>query len=123
EHQQTSHLPDPYDPTPIEQGIGVYYTSLNVGGVDFAIVEDRKFKSGCFDLDIVGKNLGPRPDHVEVPDYNPKDFDKPGLTLLGERQLKFLDAWGKDWENAMFKVVVSQTVWSMASTYHSSTKK
>lgn len=123
ERQQTSHLPDPYDPTPIEQGIGVYYTSLNLGGVDFAIVEDRKFKSGPFDLDIVGRKLGPRPDHIEVPGFNPKDFDKPGLTLLGERQLRFLDDWGKDWDDARFKVVVSQTVWSMASTYHSATKK
>ncbi len=46
EWAQTSHLPDPYDPTPIKQGIGVYYTRLNVGRIDFAIVEDRKFKSG-----------------------------------------------------------------------------
>lgn len=28
ERAQTSHLPDPFDPTPIEQGIGVYYTNL-----------------------------------------------------------------------------------------------
>ena len=43
---QTWHLPDPYDATPIERGIGVYYTRLRVGGIDFAILEDRKFKSG-----------------------------------------------------------------------------
>mgnify|MGYP001813075795 CR=1 FL=1 len=36
ERCQTAHLPDPYDPTPVQQGIGVYYTDLNVGGVDFA---------------------------------------------------------------------------------------
>ena len=29
ERCQTSHLPDPFDPTPIEQGINVYYTNLN----------------------------------------------------------------------------------------------
>jgi len=28
---QTSHLPDPYDPTPIQRDITVYYTALNVG--------------------------------------------------------------------------------------------
>ena len=39
---QTSHLPDPYNPTPVEQGISVYYTSMNYGGVSFAIIEDRK---------------------------------------------------------------------------------
>ena len=26
ERQQTWNLPDPYDPTPVQQGIGVYYT-------------------------------------------------------------------------------------------------
>ena len=66
ERCQTAHLPDPYDPTPIGQGIGVYYTSLQVGGVDFAILEDRKFKSGP-----AGKipQQGPRPDHIRDPDY------------------------------------------------------
>ena len=46
ERAQTSHLPDPYDPTPIQQGIGVYYTDYTWGGISFAILEDRKFKSG-----------------------------------------------------------------------------
>ena len=46
ERQQTFNLPDAYDPTPIGQGIGVWYTDLNVGGIDFAIIEDRKFKTG-----------------------------------------------------------------------------
>jgi hypothetical protein len=89
---QTSHLPDPYDPTPIEQGIGVYYTSLNIGGVDFAIIEDRKFKSGP-----AGKipQMGPRPDHIRDPNYDPKSNDLPGLELLGSRQMKFLYDWGK----------------------------
>ena len=32
ERAQTSHLPDPFDPTPIERGIGTYYTHLNWGG-------------------------------------------------------------------------------------------
>lgn len=90
ERAQTSHLPDPYDPTPIERGIGVYYTSLTVGRVSFAIIEDRKFKSGPEGL--VPK-LGPRPDHLTDPNYDPKTLDVPGAILLGERQLKFLRAW------------------------------
>jgi hypothetical protein len=45
ERTQTSHLPDPYDPTPIEQGIGVYYCAMNYGRISFAVIEDRKFKS------------------------------------------------------------------------------
>jgi len=105
ERCQTAHLPDPYDPTPVEQGIGVYYTNLLVGGVDFAILEDRKFKSGP-----KGKipQQGPRPDHIRNPEYNPASIDLPGLKLLGERQLNFLEDWGsKNMESV--KVVLSQT--------------
>ena len=74
ERTQTSDLPDPFDPAPIQQGIGVYYTRLVVGGVDFAILEDRKFKSGPY-----GKipRLGPRPDHVLNPKYDPASIDLP----------------------------------------------
>jgi len=105
ERCQTAHLPDPYDPTPIKQGIGVYYTNLILGGVDFAILEDRKFKSGP-----EGKipQQGPRPDHIRNPEYDPASIDLPGLTLLGERQLNFLDNWGTENTDAL-KVVLSQT--------------
>ena len=122
QRQQASHLPDPYDPTPIKQGIGVYYTSLNVGGIDMAILEDRKFKSGCYDLDLVGKGLGNRPDWVTKPGVNPKQFDVPGKKLLGDRQLKFLHVWGQNWNGAVMKAVVSQTVFAMASTGGAGTK-
>jgi hypothetical protein len=105
ERCQTAHLPDPFDPTPIEQGIAVYYTNLLLGGVDFAILEDRKFKSGP-----EGKipQQGPRPDHIRNPDYDPASIDLPGLKLLGDRQLEFLDQWGRTNEGAL-KVVLSQT--------------
>ncbi|MEZ5041869.1 MAG: hypothetical protein R2828_18380 [Saprospiraceae bacterium] len=106
ERCQTAHLPDPYDPTPIQQGIGVYYTNLNIGGVDFAIIEDRKFKSGPN-----GKipQQGPRPDHILNPDYDPASIDVPGLELLGQRQLDFLEAWGQQKEGVVMKAVLSQT--------------
>jgi hypothetical protein len=106
ERCQTSHLPDAYDPTPILQGIGVYYTSINIGGVDFAVIEDRKFKSGP-----AGKvpQQGPRPDHIRNTEYDPKSIDLPGLQLLGERQLKFLKEWGKKQDGVSMKAVLSQT--------------
>ena len=106
ERCQTAHLPDPYDPTPVEQGIAVYYTNLIIGGVDFAILEDRKFKSGP-----AGKipQQGPRPDHIRNPDYDPTTIDVEGLVLLGERQLTFLDDWGKQRKNTHLKAVLSQT--------------
>jgi hypothetical protein len=107
ERCQTSHLPDPYDPTPIEQGIGVYYTNLNIGGVDFAIIEDRKFKSGP-----AGKipQMGPRPDHIRDVNYDPSTVDLEGLRLLGERQLKFLEDWGQEKnKDVVLRAVLSQT--------------
>ncbi len=105
ERCQTAHLPDPFDPTQIKQGIGVYYTNLLWGGADFAILEDRKFKSGP-----EGKipQQGPRPDHIRNPAYDPASIDLEGLTLLGDRQLNFLDDWGTQNSDAV-KVVLSQT--------------
>ncbi len=115
ERAQTSNLPDPYDPTPVEQGIGVYYTSLNIGGVDFAIIEDRKFKSGPAGL---VPQQGPRPDHILDPDYDPTTVDVPGAQLLGERQLKFLKDWGQNWDGVQMKAVLSQTVFANAAHIH-----
>ncbi len=106
ERCQTSHLPDAYDPTPIEQGIGVYYTSLNIGGIDFAILEDRKFKTGPSGTI---PQMGPRPDHIRDPKYDPSTIDLEGLKLLGDRQLTFLEEWGKEWDGVTMKAVLSQT--------------
>jgi len=117
ERAQTSHLPDPYDPTPILRGIGVYYTALNWGGISFAIIEDRKFKTGP-----KGRvpQMGPRPDHIKTADYDPKALDIPGAKLLGERQLKFLRHWAADWRNAEMKAVLSQTIFCGGAHLHGS---
>lgn len=106
ERAQTKHLPDPYDKTPIEQGINVYYTNLIYGDIDFAVIEDRKFKSGP-----KGKipQQGPRPDHIRNNNYDPKSIDLDGLSLLGERQHKFLKKWGENKEKSVMKAVLSQT--------------
>ena len=112
---QTWHLPDPYDATPIGQGISVYYTDLTVGGINFAIIEDRKFKSGP-----EGKipKMGPRPDHINDPKYDRSAVDLPGLKLLGDRQLNFLNAWSQDWTGAEMKCVLSQTAFCGAVHLH-----
>jgi hypothetical protein len=115
ERAQTSHLPDPYDPTPVLRGIGVYYTDLTIGGVSFAVIEDRKFKSGPLGL---VPEMGPRPDHITTPDYDPKDLDVPGAKLLGERQLTFLEDWAGDWDGAHMKAVLSQTVFAGGAHLH-----
>jgi hypothetical protein len=115
QRQQTWHLPDPVDPAPVERGITVYFTRLRVGGVDFAILEDRKFKSGP-----EGKipQMGPRPDHINDPAYDPRTIDLPGLQLLGERQEKFLRDWTQDWTGAAMKAVLSQTAFCGAVHMH-----
>jgi hypothetical protein len=117
ERQQCAHLPDPYDPTPVEQGIGVYYTRLVLGGVDFAILEDRKFKTGPFGRHPM---KGPRPDHILDPTYNPKVIDTPGLELLGARQEKFLADWAAQREGVVIKAVLSQTGFCGGAHLHGS---
>ena len=112
---QTAHHPDPFDATPIDQGITVYYGDMLYGRISFAVLEDRKFKSGP-----EGKvNTWPgRPDHVRDPNLDPKTLDKPGLKLLGDRQLDFLRHWAADWQGADMKLAVSQTIFCNLANYH-----
>lgn len=112
---QASHHPDPYDPRPVEQGIGVYYGDMVYGRVSFAVIEDRKFKSGP-----EGKvnSWEGRPDHVTDPNFDPQLVDKPGLELLGQRQVDFLRHWTQDWRGADFKLVCSQTIFCNVANYH-----
>lgn len=114
QRQQTWNLPDPYDPTPARNGITVYYTDLNLGGISFAILEDRKFKSGP---ERVPK-MGPRNDHINDPDYDRDAIDLPGLKLLGDRQMAFLYDWARDWTGADMKVALSQTAFCGAVHKH-----
>ena len=112
---QTSHLPDPYDPTPVLQNIGVYYTQMNYGGVSFAILEDRKFKSAPVALmpEAEIKN-----GWAQNRNWNAStQGDVAGAILLGDRQLTFLDDWAADWKyGAMMKVVLSQTIFANVAT-------
>jgi len=115
QRQQCAHLPDPFDPTPIQRGISVYYTSLEVGGVDFAILEDRKWKTGPAGLI---PRMGPRPDHINDPNYDRAAIDVPEAELLGPRQLRFLREWGQDWRGVSLKCVLSQSPFAGAAHLH-----
>lgn len=112
---QTGHLPDPYDPTPVKQGIGVYYTDWNYGGVSFAILEDRKFKTAP-------KNVLPEEAKVvngfiQNPDFDIKQYYGINADLLGERQMSFLKDWSADWkEGVQMKAVLSQTNFCTVAT-------
>ena len=115
ERQQTWHLPDAAYKDPLTSGLSTYFTRLRVGGVDFAILEDRKFKSGP-----QGKipQMGPRPDHINDPAYDRKAVDLPGLKLLGNEQLDFLSQWSEDWTGAQMKAALSQTAFCGAVHIH-----
>jgi hypothetical protein len=112
---QASHLPLPWDPTPSEAGIENYYTDLVYGGVSFAVLEDRKFKSPP-------KLLLPEADvwngWAQNPAFDARtEADPPGASLLGESQEAFLEAWAEDWSQQVWmKVVLSQTIFANVAT-------
>ena len=114
---QTSHMPDPYDPEPIQKGIHVFYTVWNYAGISFAIVEDRKWKSAP-------KNVLPAKakvwnGFVENKDFKIVKYEAPeSAELLGERQLEFLEEWAKDWSNnTQMKIWVSATPFMCLQTF------
>jgi hypothetical protein len=111
---QCSHLPDPFDPAPVEQDMKVWYTSLTYGRVSFAIVSDRVFKSGP---DLVADWEG-RKDHLKEPLKDPSVIDRPELVLLGKRQELFLESWIRDWSGIDMKVLLSQTPFANAASHH-----
>ena len=117
ERTQVSNLPDPYDPTPVLQDIGVYYTDFNYGGISMAVLEDRKFKSGPAQA-VDKKTHKGRVDHVRDPNLDPKVLDKPGLHLLGDRQEKFLEEWAGDFQDASMKAILSQSPFCAVATHH-----
>jgi hypothetical protein len=111
-----SHHPDPFDPKPCLQEISVYYGDMVYGGVSFAIIADRQWKSGP---DRVHTGSG-RADHVTDPNFDCRTLDAPALTLLGERQEEFLKKWAQDWRGHTLKAVLSQTVFAAIATHHGS---
>ena len=110
ERTQTSHLPDPYDPTPILQNIGVYYTSWVYGRVGLAIFEDRKFKNGYAD-----EGFGTIEANIATSDTT--RFNRTDLHLLGTRQEAFLDAFAADWVGQDMKAAISQSPLASSSTH------
>ena len=108
------HHPDYFDPTPVKQGISVYYGDMVYGRVSFAILGDRQFKSGP---EHVETGSG-RADHVLDPNFDTSVLDREDLVLLGDRQEKFLSQWADDWRGHEMKVLLSQTVFAGVATHH-----
>jgi len=114
ERTQTSNLPDPFDPTPVKQNIGVYYCNLNYGRISFAVLEDRKFKSAP-SVALPGKKVVNGFSLIEGIDG--RLLDNSEAKLLGDRQLKFLDSWTADWKNVDMKVAISQSIFANLSSF------
>ena len=110
---QTGHHPDAYDPRPIKRGISVYYGDMVYGRVSFAILADRMFKTGPAHV----ATWEGRPDYTEDRNIDVAKLDHPDAILLGERQLDFLEAWGRDWKGADMKCVLSQTIFANLANY------
>ena len=114
ERTQTSHLPDPYDPAPVAQGIGVYFCNMNYGRIGWAILEDRKFKSAPGKIHPDYKIVN---GFSQVKGITGKMLDSPKATLMGERQISFVQDWSADWKGVDMKVAISQSVFANLSTY------
>jgi len=112
---QTSHMPDPYDATPIKQNINVYHGAMSYGEISFAFIEDRTFKTAP-------KNVLPEKAQIENgwaenPKFNKPEYFDVEADLLGERQLNFLENWAADWTaNAQMKCLLSQTIFANVAT-------
>ncbi|MFN3168881.1 MAG: alkaline phosphatase D family protein [Phycisphaeraceae bacterium] len=104
---QTAHLPDAHDPTPIQRGIGVYYTDFEWGGVPIAVIEDRKWKDGPNAVLPAGHKQG----------LSIEAADPAGARLLGERQEAFLSAWSRQTRDAPLRLVLSQTIFCKGHTH------
>ena len=112
---QTGHLPDAVDPARTDSGIGVYFTAMHYAGLRFAILEDRKFKTGRgYFKDSRGIDRPWR-------EMSAAELDPPGTSLLGDRQLVFLRDWagsaGREAGGAAFDVVLTQTMFASVHTH------
>ncbi len=112
-----AHMPDCPNTKSLPSGITTWYTEITYGGVSFAIISDRMFKSGP---ELVRAGSG-RIDHIKTP-LKPEELEKQDLIFLGEQQMKFLEQWISDWDGASMKVLLSQTLFANVGTHHGSEK-
>ncbi len=111
---QSSHLPVWTRAKEIWDNVPVCFGGLVWGGIGFAILEDRKFKSAPADF-------LPDADILNGWPQNPKwssatHGDVPGTSLLGEQQEAFLAEWVKDWDGVDMKAAVSATIFCNVAT-------
>ncbi len=124
EKTQVWHLPDAANPGPWGDGIFSYYTSLNYGGVSFAIMEDRKFKSApaeAYSMLKDGDGAAGRSRKGEVitdSTFDASKLDRPEFQLLGKAQEEFVAQWSQEVAKSnRLAVVLSQTPYVNVGNY------
>ena len=105
---QAGHLPDAVDPKPCESGIEVYFTELRYGGASFAVIEDRKFKTGPHAVLSEEQRAAAQ--------HDPRAVDVPA-EMLGARQEAWLARWVEESADAELRLLCSQTIFCKASTH------
>ncbi len=110
---QTSHLPKPRIEGPVGDGYSVYTTELTYAGVSFAILADRQFKSSASVMVPEGRVVN---GWFQNEDFDPRDADVPGATLLGESQLAFLGEWASERNGVWMRICLSQTPFANVAT-------
>lgn len=100
ERAQMGHLPNPAVNMTLPIGTKARFTSMTYGGVGFAILEDRKFKTG---IDAVPRSL---------------QKSGGGANLLGLPQEQFLRKWTNDWRGHSMKCALSQTMFAAPKTHY-----
>jgi len=111
---QSSHLPTWPEAKPIWDNVPVCFGHLLWGGISFALLEDRKFKSAPVDFMPEAEILNGWPQNPEW--SSAKSGDVPGTSLLGAQQERFLAEWVTDWEGAEMKAAISQTIFCNLAT-------
>ena len=105
---QTSHLPKPFNKE--SSLLTNYYTSYKYGDFDFAILEDKKFKSAPTKINQPIFNGIPLNDNLTTDQLNNKS-----LRLLGEKQLGFLDKFLSKKAKGI-KIVLTQSAYASLTT-------
>jgi len=112
---QTCHMPDPPDAAPVEQGITVHYCHVQWGGMSFAVLEDRKWKSAPKETMPGARIVNGWPQNEGW--NSATEGNVSGASLLGPRQEKFLEEWARDWSHGTFiKAAVSATIFCNVAT-------
>ena len=88
---------------------------MNYGGISFAVVEDRKWKSAPKEMLPKAQIVNGFPQSADY--VAARDGDAKGAQLLGPRQVNLPEQVGADWSGGTWmKAVISQTIFANVAT-------